>query len=113
MGTLEPLQAVAQQHKGGQEEYARKVATGLLESFLVVEEHFQSSGAATEQEVIDALRQVRQGIGFVAQTKGSEHLGDVTAAQYNCFIGVASIVELWVIGMGSRRLTIAIWCQHC
>ena len=64
MGTLEPLQAVAQQHKGGQEEYARKVATGLLESFLLVEEHFQSSGAATEQEVIDALRQVRHGIGI-------------------------------------------------
>ena len=69
VGTLEPLQGVAQQHKGGQEEYARGVATSLLEAFLAVEENFQSSSAATEQEVIDALRQV--GLGFREEGMGS------------------------------------------
>ena len=56
--TLEPLQGVARAHRGGPEEYARRVALELLEAFLAVEEQFQTAGSATEQEVIDALRQV-------------------------------------------------------
>lgn len=64
---------MAQSHAGGPELYARRVATDLLESFLTVEEKFQSSCCATEQEVIDALRQVRAralGAGLRAQVAG-------------------------------------------
>lgn len=55
---LEPLQEVARAHAGGKEEYARRVATGLLQKFLEVEEKFECGGKITEQEVIDSLRQV-------------------------------------------------------
>jgi acetyl-CoA carboxylase/biotin carboxylase 1 len=54
---LEPLQEVARAHAGGKEEFARRVASALLESYLATEEQFESGGKATEQEVIDALRQ--------------------------------------------------------
>lgn len=54
-----PLQALAQKHAGGAAAYARVVAQDLLEGFLATEERF--SGGATDQEVIDFLRQVRCG----------------------------------------------------
>lgn len=53
---LEPLQDVARSHAKGKEEFARNVATKLLETYLEVEERFESDGKVTEQEVIDALR---------------------------------------------------------
>lgn len=51
-----PLQALAGQHAGGPAAHARGVAKGLLEAFLATEERF--NGGATDQEVIDFLRQV-------------------------------------------------------
>ena len=54
-----PLQALAQKHAGGAAAYARVVAEDLLEAFLATEERFSSG--ATDQEVIDYLRQVRCG----------------------------------------------------
>ena len=38
----------------------RSVAADLLQRYLEVEEVFQADGAATEQEVIDALRKARR-----------------------------------------------------
>ena len=54
---VKPLQALAAQHAGGPAAYARGVACGLLEDFLATEERF--NGGATDQEVVDFLRQVR------------------------------------------------------
>ena len=51
--------AVAAAHADGKESYARGIATELLEDFLAVEERFAAAREATEQEVIDSLRQVR------------------------------------------------------
>lgn len=56
--TLEPLTKLVAAHAGGKEGYARGIALQLFEDFLAVEEQFQTGGAATEQEVIDTLRQV-------------------------------------------------------
>ena len=55
----EALVAVAAAHADGKEAYARGIATELLEDFLAVEERFAAAREATEQEVIDSLRQVR------------------------------------------------------
>ena len=55
---LEPLMEVARAHGEGKEGFARRVASGLLEGYLAVEERFETGGRATEQEVIDGLRQV-------------------------------------------------------
>lgn len=45
-------------HARGPAGFARSVAGRLLEEFLNVEEKFETGGRSTEQEVIDALRQV-------------------------------------------------------
>ena len=54
--------AVAAAHADGKEAYARGIATELLEDFLAVEERFGAAREATEQEVIDSLRQVRRSV---------------------------------------------------
>ncbi|KAK9805253.1 hypothetical protein WJX72_008860 [[Myrmecia] bisecta] len=56
--TVEPLVKVAVAHAEGKEAYARSLALELFEDYLAVEERFQLSGVGTEQEIIDALRQV-------------------------------------------------------
>lgn len=56
--TLEGLRAMCKQYEKGKEVYARGVASELLQHFLDVEERFTSNPDATEQEVIDGLRQV-------------------------------------------------------
>ena len=58
----EALVAVAAAHADGKEAYARGIATELLEDFLAVEERFGAAREATEQEVIDSLRQVRRSV---------------------------------------------------
>lgn len=59
-GNLDVLMGVARAHAQGKEAYARKVTTSLLEEFLRVEEAFQpGEDGLTEQETIDAMRQVR------------------------------------------------------
>lgn len=50
---------MAAAHADGKEAYARGIATELLEDFLAVEERFAAAREATEQEVIDSLRQAR------------------------------------------------------
>jgi acetyl-CoA carboxylase/biotin carboxylase 1 len=57
-GLLEPLQEACRAHAGGKQGYARSLCTRLMEAFLAVEERFETGGRATEQEVIDSLRQV-------------------------------------------------------
>lgn len=54
----EPLLAVAEAHADGKEAFARSIATELFSDFLSVEERFAANKEATEQEVIDSLRQV-------------------------------------------------------
>ncbi|CAL8465869.1 g5405 [Coccomyxa elongata] len=54
----EPLLAVAEAHAEGKESFARGIATELFSDFLSVEERFAANKEATEQEVIDSLRQV-------------------------------------------------------
>lgn len=54
---LESLRQVARAHADGMESYARSVAVEILEAYLTVEEKFESGGMATEQEIIDDLRQ--------------------------------------------------------
>ena len=56
---LDGLKAVCKQFADGKEAYARSIASDLLLSFLDVEERFSVDHEATEQEVIDALRQVQ------------------------------------------------------
>ena len=58
-GHCEPLLAVAEAHAEGKEAFARSIATELFSDFLSVEERFAANKEATEQEVIDQLRQVR------------------------------------------------------
>ncbi|KAL4426359.1 hypothetical protein ABPG77_004653 [Micractinium sp. CCAP 211/92] len=60
-GLLEPLQEVCRAHAGGKEGYARLLCTRLMESYLEVEEKFETGGKSTEQEVIDSLRQTHSG----------------------------------------------------
>ena len=59
---LDGLMAVCKRFEEGKEAYARDIATDLLISFLDVEERFSLDQQATEQEVIDALRQVSMSI---------------------------------------------------
>ena len=54
----EPLLMVAEAHADGKESFARSIATELFSDFLSVEERFAANKEATEQEVIDSLRQV-------------------------------------------------------
>ena len=54
----EPLLTVAEAHAEGKESFARSIATELFSDFLSVEERFAANKEATEQEVIDSLRQV-------------------------------------------------------
>lgn len=56
----EPLLGVAEAHADGKEAFARSIATELFSDFLSVEERFAVNKEATEQEVIDQLRQVRE-----------------------------------------------------
>ena len=51
-------------HLEGSTAYARQIGMTLFEAFLNVEERFQRGTEATEQEIIDELRQVR-GFGCV------------------------------------------------
>ena len=62
----EPLLAVAEAHAEGKEAFARSIATELFSDFLSVEERFAANKEATEQEVIDQLRQVRTWMLFHA-----------------------------------------------
>lgn len=49
---------MAEAHADGKEAFARSIATELFSDFLSVEERFAGNKEATEQEVIDSLRQV-------------------------------------------------------
>ncbi len=49
---------MAEAHAEGKESFARSIATELFSDFLSVEERFAANKEATEQEVIDSLRQV-------------------------------------------------------
>lgn len=60
----EPLLAVAEAHAEGKEAFARGIATELFSDFLSVEERFAANKEATEQEVIDSLRQVNPRLDF-------------------------------------------------
>lgn len=61
---IAPLQALAARHVDGPAAYALDVAAQLVEAFLATEERFNCG--ATEQEVIDSLRQVGSLLGDVA-----------------------------------------------
>lgn len=65
---LEPLQDLCRAHAGGKGTYATALCARLIESFLEVEEKFETGGKSTEQEVIDSLRQV--GCGAAGQGRG-------------------------------------------
>lgn len=56
---LQPLLDITTTHLDGTAAYARQVGTELFSAFLEVEELFQRGSDATEQEIIDELRQVR------------------------------------------------------
>ncbi|PRW58200.1 acetyl- carboxylase 1-like isoform A [Chlorella sorokiniana] len=58
---LEPLQEACRAHSGGKGSYAAALCTRLIESYLEVEEKFETGGKMTEQEVIDSLRQTHSG----------------------------------------------------
>lgn len=60
----EPLLTVAEAHAEGKESFARSIATELFSDFLSVEERFAANKEATEQEVIDSLRQVSSSSGL-------------------------------------------------
>ena len=67
----EPLLAVAEAHAEGKEAFARSIATELFSDFLSVEERFAANKEATEQEVIDQLRQVILHIVLLPATQAS------------------------------------------
>ena len=56
---LQPLLGITTTHLDGTAAYARQVGTELFSAFLEVEELFQRGSDATEQEIIDELRQVK------------------------------------------------------
>ena len=70
----EPLLTVAEAHADGKESFARSIATELFSDFLSVEERFAANKEATEQEVIDSLRQVGTQLHALALRKGSGKL---------------------------------------
>ena len=57
-GHLKALTDITTSHREGSVAYARQIGMGLFEAFLDVEERFQRGTEATEQEIIDELRQV-------------------------------------------------------
>ena len=67
----EPLLTVAEAHADGKESFARSIATELFSDFLSVEERFAANKEATEQEVIDSLRQVGTQLHALALGQGS------------------------------------------
>ena len=70
----EPLLTVAEAHADGKESFARSIATELFSDFLSVEERFAANKEATEQEVIDSLRQVGTQLHALALREGSGKL---------------------------------------
>ena len=56
---LKALTDITMAHLEGSSAYSRHIGMGLFEAFLTVEERFQRGTEATEQEIIDELRQVR------------------------------------------------------
>ena len=70
----EPLLTVAEAHADGKESFARSIATELYSDFLSVEERFAANKEATEQEVIDSLRQVGTQLHALALREGSGKL---------------------------------------
>lgn len=70
----EPLLTVAEAHADGKESFARSIATELFSDFLSVEERFAANKEATEQEVIDSLRQVGALLHALALQDGSGKL---------------------------------------
>lgn len=57
-GHLKALIDITTCHLDGGIAYARQIGMSLFEAFLDVEERFQRGTEATEQEIIDELRQV-------------------------------------------------------
>ena len=57
-GHLKGLTDITTSHQEGGTAYARLIGMSLFEDFLDVEERFQRGIEATEQEIIDELRQV-------------------------------------------------------
>lgn len=57
-GHLKALTDITTSHQEGGTAYARLIGMSLFEDFLDVEERFQRGTEATEQEIIDELRQV-------------------------------------------------------
>lgn len=57
-GHLKALTDITTCHLDGGIAYARQIGMSLFEAFLDVEERFQRGTEATEQEIIDELRQV-------------------------------------------------------
>ena len=57
-GHLKALTDITTSHLEGATSYARQIGMSLFETFLDVEERFQRGTEATEQEIIDDLRQV-------------------------------------------------------
>jgi len=57
-GHLKALMDITTCHLDGGIAYARQIVMSLFEAFLDVEERFQRGTEATEQEIIDELRQV-------------------------------------------------------
>ena len=55
---LTPLLNITTDHLDGTAAYARQIGQELFKAFLDVEELFQHGRDATEQEIIDELRQV-------------------------------------------------------
>ena len=77
----EPLLTVAEAHADGKESFARSIATELFSDFLSVEERFAANKEATEQEVIDSLRQVGTQLHALALREGSGKYVAQPAAQ--------------------------------
>lgn len=64
-GHLKALTNITTSHQEGGTAYARLIGMSLFEDFLDVEERFQRGTEATEQEIIDELRQVGNLAWFV------------------------------------------------
>lgn len=54
---LGPLISITRSYLDGASAYAHEIGMSLFEAFLNVEERFQRGSEATEQEIIDELRQ--------------------------------------------------------
>ena len=75
---LTPLISITRSYLDGASAYAHEIGMSLFEAFLNVEERFQRGSEATEQEIIDELRQVCLASAYVCHAIAPQKYSSVS-----------------------------------